>query len=170
VAETEPFPYSKFDSIIEIEKGIIVVADGITDPRNLGAMIRSAVLLGANGIIIPGKYSSGITPVVCHTSAGATEKIAISKVESLSHSLRILQSKGFIILGAEEPSPETVSIVEFCPGKKTALVLGSEGKGLSKKVREICDMLVSIPQKSNFDSFNVSVAAAILLWELSKKS
>jgi len=169
-AEVELFHYSPFKAITELIAGVVLAADRITDPRNLGAIIRSAAILGAKGIIIPKKNSALITPVVCHTSAGATERIAICCANSLAHSLNILKGKGFTIVGAEVPGPKTISITDF-NGKrdKLVLVLGAEGFGLRGKIRALCDHQISIPQKTDFDSLNVSVAASILLWELLKK-
>lgn len=169
VAEAEKFRYSDFHAISEIEKGIIIVADSITDPRNLGAIIRSAVLLGAKGMMIPEKNSSLITPVVCHTSSGATEKLPIVLVDSLAHYLKILKGKDFFVVGTDSPGLETISLELFKPPEKIALIAGSEGNGISRKIRELCDGIVSIPQKSDFDSFNVSVAISIILWEIAKK-
>mgnify|MGYP000150213583 CR=1 FL=1 len=165
-AETEPFVYADFEAISAIARGVVIAEEGVTDPRNLGAIIRSAVLLGAKGVIIPSKNSAQITPVVCHTSAGATEHIAIAKTESLPHSLKLLKSKGFTIAGATVPNEKSTAINEYIPPEKTVLILGSEWKGLSRKIESICDILLCIPQKTDFDSFNVSVAASILLWEL----
>jgi len=167
--KTETFRYTSFDAIYEIAEGIVLVADGITDPRNLGAIIRTAVLMGVKGIIIPEKHSSSITPVVCHTSAGATEHIAISKVKSLAHSLNILKDRGFHISGAVLPSEDAIDIRDSEYHTKRALVMGSEGRGIRNKIESLCHDRVYIPQKTDFDSFNVSIATSILLWEFRNK-
>jgi 23S rRNA (guanosine2251-2'-O)-methyltransferase len=167
-AEVDRFRYSDFEAVSKIVSGIILAADGITDPRNLGAVIRSATLLGVKGIIIPEKYSASITPVVCHASAGGTEHIAITRVPSLLHSIGLLGRSGFTIACADLPSESTVEITRFSTPEKLLLVLGSE-KGLRRRVRDACDVALTIPQKSAFDSFNVSVAASIILWELTRE-
>ncbi len=168
VAEVERFSTTPLDSLLTLRSGIVLALDGITDPRNLGAIIRSAVLLGAAGITIPEKGSSDITPVVCHASAGGTEHIAIAKVESILHTINLFKSRGFTTACAELPGPDTVSISEFEPPEKIILTMGSE-EGLRARVRAGSDVVLSIPQRTDFDSFNVSVAASILLWELTKK-
>lgn len=165
-AIVSPFEYSEIDALREIKSGIIIAADGITDERNLGAVIRSAVLLGAGGVIIPVKGSASVSPVVTHTSAGATEHIAISKVKSLPHELSILKERGFQIAAAVMPDEGTVDIRKFQTPDKTVLVIGDEGYGISGKVMSKCEVKLSIPQRSSFDSYNVSVATSIILYEL----
>jgi len=168
--ETDAFEYTPIDLLRELRSGLILAADGITDPRNLGATIRSAVLLGAAGIIIPEKGSALITPVVCHTSAGATEHIAIAYVPNLAHELEILKARGFEIAGAVVPGPNTTLISDYDPPEKIVLVIGGEGAGISGRILSKCDIRLSIPQRAVFDSFNVSVAASIILYELLKST
>ena len=158
--------YSEIKALRELKSGIIIAADGITDPRNLGAIIRSAVLLGAKGIIIPKKGAVGVNPVVTHASAGATEYIAISQVKNLAHELSILSDRGFTVATAVMPDEDSIDIRDFTAREKLVLVLGDEGYGVSGKVMSKCDVKLSIPQRTNFDSYNVSVAASIILYEL----
>ena len=168
-AEVERYRYADFGALSGLLSGIIVAADGITDPRNLGAVIRSAVLLGVEGIIIPERYSASITPVVCHASAGGTEHIAISRVPSILHSIGLLRKSGFVAACADLPSEATIDITRYSPPEKLLLVMGAE-EGLRRRVRAACDVALSIPQRSTFDSFNVSVAASIILWEMTREA
>ncbi|MCK5833937.1 23S rRNA (guanosine(2251)-2'-O)-methyltransferase RlmB [bacterium] len=168
VASADKYSFVGIDSLFYLSSGIILALDGITDPRNLGAIIRSSVLFGVDGIIIPRKNSSDITPVVCKASAGGTEHIAIARVESLMHTLNLFRERSFQIICADMPSEDSASIASFLPSNKLLVVMGSED-GLRKKVRTYSDIVVSIPQSSDFDSFNVSVAASIILWELTQK-
>jgi len=168
IAKVDKFVFSPIDALLSARSGVVLALDGITDPRNLGAIVRSAVILGAVGIVIPSKNSSDITPVVCHASAGGTEHIAIAKVDSILHTINLFKERGFAIACADLPSDGVISIDEFDPPNKLALVMGSE-EGLRKRVRAASDFVLTIPQSSDFDSFNVSVAAGIILWELSSK-
>ncbi len=165
-AIVSPFEYCEIEALRELKSGVVIAVDGITDPRNLGAVIRSAVLLGAKGIIIPKKGAVGVNPVVTHTSAGATEYIAISQVKNLAHEMGILADRGFTVSAAVMPGEDTIDIRDFTAREKIVLVLGDEGYGISGKVMSKCDIKLSIPQRSNFDSYNVSVAASIILYEL----
>ncbi|HDR90737.1 MAG TPA: 23S rRNA (guanosine(2251)-2'-O)-methyltransferase RlmB [candidate division Zixibacteria bacterium] len=168
-AEVAPFEYAKIEALRKIPEGVIIACDGITDQRNLGAVIRSAVLLGARGIIIPERGSAEVNAVVTHTSAGATEHIAIAKTENLPHELGILKQMEFAVVGAVMPDEETLDIRDYETPSKLCLVIGDEGEGISGKVLSKCDVRLSIPQTPRFDSFNVSVAASIILYELRRK-
>lgn len=168
VALVDKYRLVSSESLFSLQSGVVLALDGITDPRNLGAIIRSAVLLGAKGIIIPEKGSSEITPVVCHASAGGTERIAVASVESILHAINVFKSHGFISACAELPGEGSVFIDDFEPPEKLLLTMGSE-EGLRKRVRLASDYILSIPQCTDFDSFNVSVAASIMLWEFYKK-
>ncbi len=169
VARAEEFEYTPLDIIIDRQPEILVLAEGITDPHNLGAIIRSANLCGAGGVIIPTKNSAQITPVVVHTSAGATEHTPIARAESLAHTLGVLKDHGYTVIVADKPSPNSVPITKFEPAGKIAVVMGSEGEGVSGKVRRKGDVIVSIPQAGEIDSFNVSVAAGIILFYIAHK-
>ncbi len=165
-AEVDPFEYAHPKSLLDLNSGVILTADGITDPRNLGATIRSAVLLGAKAILIPNKNSASVTPVVVHASSGATEHIPIARVDSLTHMLGLLGERGFAIAGAVLPGKGTVNVADYKAPDKLCIIVGDEGGGIRNKVLRKCGALLSIPQKSDFNSFNVSVAASIILYEL----
>ena len=163
--------YCSVEDILQIahdrgERPFIVIADGITDPHNLGALIRCAEGVGAHGLIIPKRRAVGLTPVVTKSSCGAIEHLAVAKVANLSSAIQKLKDAGVWIFAAEagsEPYYET----EFrCP---VALVLGSEGDGVSHIIRENADYITSIPMYGQVNSFNVSTAAAVILSEIARQ-
>ena len=149
------------------EAPLIVIADGITDPYNLGALIRCAEGAGAHGIIIPKRRSTGLTPLVSKASAGAIEHMAVAKVANISNTISMLKEKGVWVFAAEaggKPYYET----DF--KGPCALVFGSEGNGVSQIVIENCDVLTSIPMYGKVNSFNVSTAASVILCEAAKQN
>ena len=164
--------YCTVDDILNIasERGeapLIVIADGITDPYNLGALIRCAEGAGAHGIIIPKRRSTGLTPLVSKSSAGAIEHMAIAKVANISNTIRYLKEKGVWIFAAEaggKPYYET----DF--KGPCGLVFGSEGNGVSQIVIENSDALTSIPMYGKVNSFNVSTAASVILCEAARQN
>lgn len=163
--------YSTIDQIIEIannrgEKPFIVIADEIEDPHNLGALIRCAEGAGAHGLIIPKRRSPGLTSVVCKASAGAYEHLAIAKVSNISSAIDELRERNVWIYGAEAGG-ESVYDTKF--DSATAVVVGSEGFGISRLVREKCDFMISIPMYGKVNSFNVSCAAAVILCEAARQ-
>jgi 23S rRNA (guanosine2251-2'-O)-methyltransferase len=163
--------YSSVEDILDIakergEKPLIVISDGISDPHNLGALIRCAEGVGAHGIIIPKRRNVGLTPVVSKASAGAIEHMAIAKVSNIASCIEELQEKGIWVFAAEAGGDAYYNTDFNCP---CALVFGSEGEGVSKLVKERSDYIVSIPMYGKVNSFNVSTAAAIILAEASKQ-
>lgn len=146
------------------EPPFIIVCDEISDPHNLGAIIRSAECAGAHGVIIPKRRSAGLTAIVDKTSAGAAEHVAIARVPNLSAAISELKKSGLWVYGAaaEGASPmwQTDLTGPVC------LVIGSEGDGIGRLVRENCDFLVSIPLKGQISSLNASAAAAVLMYEV----
>lgn len=163
--------YCSVEDILEIadergEKPFIIIADGITDPHNLGALIRCAEGVGAHGLIIPKRRASGLTPVVSKSSCGAIEHLAIAKVSNLANTIDFLKKKGIWIFSAEAGGEAYYDTDFKCP---CAIVLGSEGDGVSHLIKEISDYIVSIPMYGKVNSFNVSTAAAIILAEVSKQ-
>jgi 23S rRNA (guanosine2251-2'-O)-methyltransferase len=136
----------------------------------MGSIIRSAVLCGASGIIIPEKNSASITPVVVHTSAGATEHIKISVINSLSHTLSELSKSSWKVYGTLPEGENLLDIRDFNPPEKFVIVMGSEGEGLAANVKIKCDAMLRIPQSGCLDSFSVSASAAIIFFKAAERS
>ena len=163
--------YSTIEEILSYasEKGeppFVIICDGIEDPHNLGAIIRSAECCGAHGVIIPKRRAVGLTSTVAKSSAGALEHMRIAKVTNLSSAIEELKDKGLWIYAADM---DGTAYYETDLKGATALVLGSEGFGISRLVKEKCDFVVSIPLFGQVNSMNVSCAAAILLAEIAKQ-
>ena len=163
--------YSTVDDIIAYaeekgEKPFVILLDGVEDPHNLGAIIRSAECCGAHGVIIPKRRAVGLTAVVSKASAGAIEHMRVAKVTNLSSTLDELKEKGFWVYGADMGGKEYYS-TDFSGA--VCLVLGSEGFGISRLVKEKCDFIVSIPLYGNVNSMNVSCAGAVLFAEIAKQ-
>ena len=145
------------------EKPLLVVCDELSDPHNLGAVIRTAECAGAHGVIIPKRRSAGLTAIVGKTSAGAVSYLPVARVANLSATLKELKDKGVWVFGTAAEG--TTSLYEADLKGAAAIVIGNEGEGMSRLVRENCDFLVSIPMKGHISSLNASAAAAILLYE-----
>lgn len=163
--------YCSVDDILAIakerdEKPFIVIADGIADPHNLGAIIRCAEGMGAHGLIIPKRRAVGLTSTVSKASCGAIEHLAIAKVTNIASTVEDLKEKGIWIFAAEAGGESYYDTDFRCP---CAIVLGSEGDGVSKLVKDRADYIVSIPMYGKINSFNVSTAAAVILAEVSKQ-
>ncbi len=163
--------YGTLDDIFALaeqrgEKPFIVIADNVTDPGNLGAIIRTAECAGAHGLIIPKRHSAGLTPAVSKSSAGAIEHLTIVKVTNLSSTVDELKRRGVWIFTAEADGQPYYE----CDFKtKAAIILGSEGEGVSRVLREKSDFIVSIPMYGHVNSLNVSCAAAVVLFEAAKQ-
>jgi len=145
----------------------VLVLNGVTDPQNLGALIRTAHCLGVNGIIIPENRAAAVTAAVVKASAGAAHRTPVAQVVNLARTIEYLQERGFWIYGADAGGD--TDIEKFDDNGPVALVMGSEGKGLSPLVRKKCDFLLCIPMVGVVGSLNVSVAAGIILYEILKK-
>ena len=162
--------YREFDEILENmarkSQSIILILDEIQDPRNFGALIRSAEVFGVDAIILPERNSVRINETVVKTSTGAIEYVPIVKVTNLSNTIEKLKKIDYWVYGAAGEA-ESSSAEEQYP-QKVVLVLGNEGTGLRKKVREYCDKLIKIPMRGKINSLNVSVAGGILLSEIAK--
>jgi 23S rRNA (guanosine2251-2'-O)-methyltransferase len=144
--------------------GLLLVLDGIEDPHNLGAILRSAEVSGAGGVIVPQRRSAGLSASVLKSSAGAASHIKVARVANASRVIELLKDKGYWIVGLDAESGKSIWEADFL--LPTALVLGNEGEGLHRLVKEKCDFLVSIPVCGNIQSHNVSVAAGIALYEV----
>ncbi len=163
--------YSTVDEILAIaaergEKPFIVVCDEVEDPHNLGAIIRCAEGAGAHGVIIPKRRSASLTATAAKASAGALEHMAVAKVVNIAQTLDELKEKGIWIFGAEA---DGTPLYEAKFDSATAIVVGGEGSGISRLVREKCDFIVSIPMHGRVNSFNVSCAAAVILCEAARQ-
>jgi len=167
-AQVAPYAYIELPDLIEQAKAVtdpvIVVADGITDPHNLGAIIRTAEAIGAQGLVIPQRRASGITSTVMKVAAGALENFAVARVVNLSRALEELKEAGYWIYGTAASGSEPVHTVNFTG--PIVLVIGSEGEGLSMLTQRSCDFLVSIPLQGKTPSLNASVAAGMTLYEI----
>ncbi|HIK10251.1 MAG TPA: 23S rRNA (guanosine(2251)-2'-O)-methyltransferase RlmB [Oscillatoriaceae cyanobacterium M33_DOE_052] len=168
-AQVSPYKYCAFEELIArslstSEAPVVLVADSINDPHNLGAIIRTAESLGAQGLVIPQRRAVGITSTVMKVAAGALENFPVSRVVNLSRALEQLKEAGFWIYGAAANASLVMHEVDF--SGPTCLVVGSEGDGLSLLTQRRCDMLVSIPLAGKTPSLNVSVATGMALYEI----
>jgi 23S rRNA (guanosine2251-2'-O)-methyltransferase len=167
-----PFEYADAEDVLadalDAETAPVVVAcDSITDPRNLGAIIRSAAAFGAHGVIIPERRSAQLTAAAWKTSAGAAARVPVAQVTNLNRALKQYANAGFTVVGLAGEAETDVSGFPGIDGP-VLLVVGSEGDGLSRLVRENCDVLVTIPISSAVESLNASVATSIALYEVSR--
>jgi 23S rRNA (guanosine2251-2'-O)-methyltransferase len=167
VAVTSSKQYTDLEDLVVGKRGehlLIVVLDGVEDPHNLGAILRTADAAGADGVVIPERRAVGVTGTVAKASAGASEHLPIAKVTNISRSLEELKAKGLWIVGLDERGKENYDAVDY--KMDCAVVLGAEGKGLHDLVAKKCDFLVSIPMLGKVPSLNVSVAAGVVLYEV----
>ncbi len=163
VAEVEPYPYADPGELLRREEALLVALDQVQDPRNLGAVCRSAELAGAAGVIIPERRSAEVTAVACKASAGAVEYLDIARVRNLADWLAAAKSAGFWIWGADAGAAQAPWDVDLTG--PTVIVLGGEGKGIRPRVAAACDGLLALPRQGRIDSLNVSAAATALLFE-----
>jgi 23S rRNA (guanosine2251-2'-O)-methyltransferase len=168
VAEVDPYPYADPGSLLRADDALVVALDQIQDPRNLGAICRSAEAAGASGVVIPERRAAAITPAASKTSAGAVEHLAIAHVRNLADWLLAAKEDGAWIYGADAEAEAVYTDTDLAGGK-VVLVLGSEGEGLRPRVADCCDALVSIPVGGAVGSLNVAAAAAILLFEATRQ-
>ncbi|GAA1880459.1 23S rRNA (guanosine(2251)-2'-O)-methyltransferase RlmB [Asanoa iriomotensis] len=170
--QVPPFAYESFDDLVaaalEHPMPLLVALDGVTDPRNLGAVIRSAAAFGAQGVFIPERRAAGITATAWRTSAGAAARVPVSQVVNLTRSLKAAQREGFVVIGLDADGETDLYNLEAAVGP-LVVVVGSEGRGLSRLVGETCDMRVGIPMVSAVESLNASVAAAVALAEVARR-
>ena len=166
------FTYASVDEVVahrheSFKNDLILVLDRITDPQNLGSLIRTAYCCGANGVVIPEKRAASVTGTVMKASAGAAQHIPIAMVTNLSRTIEYLKKRGFWIYGADAHYGKEIYNHDF--DGHIVLVMGSEGKGMEQLIRRSCDFLVSIPLMGIVDSLNVSVAAGIIMHEILRK-
>ncbi len=153
--------YADLDSVADSE--MLVVLDGVEDPHNLGAIVRTAHAAGAGAVIVPERRAAGVTDVVAKAAAGALEHLPVVRVTNVNRALEDLKERGMWIYGLDERGTESYDQIDYA--KKSVLVLGGEGKGLHEQVRKHCDVLVRIPMAGQISSLNVSVAAGVVLFE-----
>lgn len=163
VAWAAPYPYADAWELAAGESPLLACLDQVTDPRNLGAVVRSAAGAGATGVIVPAYGSARITPAVCRASAGAVEHLPVAVVPNLARYLAEIKRGDLWSYAAAADAPQTMWQADLSGG--IALVFGAEGKGVRPLVRRTCDSAVSIPLAPGVESLNVSVAAAVLLYE-----
>lgn len=160
--------YATLDDLLAIsrernEPPLYCVLDGIEDPHNLGAIIRTAEATGVHGIVVRSKRAVGLTTAVARASAGATEYVSVARVVNISQTLEELKKHGVWVVGIDMDGQAHYTEIDFKP--PTAIVIGSEGKGLADLVKKRCDSLAFIPMKGNITSLNASVAAAVVMYE-----
>jgi 23S rRNA (guanosine2251-2'-O)-methyltransferase len=170
VAVTSEKQYSDVSAILATRRGphaFLLLLDGLEDPHNLGAVLRSADAAGADGIVIPERRAVGVTATVAKASAGASEHVPVARVGNINHTLEELKGNNIWIIGLDERGTQSYDEVDY--NMDCALVLGAEGKGLHDLVRRNCDVLVRIPMQGRVASLNVSVAAGIVAFEVARQ-
>lgn len=171
VAIVTPYKYSEVEDILNLAKKkgedpFVIILDEIEDPHNLGSIVRTAELCGVHGVIIPKRRNVGVTPTVYKTSVGAVEHIKIAKVTNINATIDILKENGIWVYGADMDGEQYSYQADFKGG--VALVIGNEGKGISKLTKSKCDCIVKIPMVGKINSLNASVAGGILMYEILK--
>jgi len=161
----KPYQYSSLKEILQraTHPGLIVALDGVTDPRNLGAIIRSAAAFGVAGVIIPERRSAAMTAAAWKTSAGAAARMPVAQVTNLNRAIEEVQAQGYFVVGLDGEATELVSNMKVAT-EPVMIIVGSEGKGLSRLTSEKCDLVVKIPMRSTTESLNASVATSIALY------
>ena len=168
-----PFAYTELPDLLDtVQKAktapLLVAVDGVTDPRNLGAIIRSALAFGAQGVIVPERRAAGVTATTWRTSAGAAARLPVVRVTNLVRTLKQCQTEGMLVAGLDADGDTSLNALEQAVDP-LVLVVGSEGRGLSRLVGETCDLTVSIPMAEGAESLNASVAAAVTLAEIARR-
>lgn len=170
--QVPPFAYEQFEDLLaaagEHTAPLLVAIDGLTDPRNLGAVLRSAAAFGAQGLFVPERRSVGVTASAWRTSAGAAARVPVARVTNLTRALKTCQQEGFLVAGLDADGETSLYDLEAGVGPMV-LVVGSEGRGLSRLVGESCDLRVRIPMAADMESLNASVAAAVALAEVARR-
>ena len=172
-AEVSGYPYVELDDLLEMatqsgEPPFLLFLDHIQDPQNLGSLLRTAEAVGVHGVIIPHRRAAGVTPAAVRASAGAAEHVLVARVPNLVRAMKSLQTKGVWLAGLEaeaQSDPHTKADLAGAVG----LVVGSEGQGLARLVRETCDFLIRLPMRGQVESLNAAVAGAIALYEVRRQ-
>jgi len=169
--EVPEYSYADPQDLIEQASGhppLLVALDGITDPRNLGATLRSAGAFGVDGLVVPARRSAGVTVAAWKVSAGAAARVPVARATNLVRTLQAYQKAGFFVVGLDGAGPTAIADLELAT-EPLVLVLGSEGKGLSRLVSQTCDQIVSIPIESAVESLNAGTAIGITLYEVARR-
>lgn len=166
MVEAEPFNYKDLSDLDKYQR--LIILDQIEDPHNLGAIIRSAESFGFDGVIIPERRSASVSPIVYKTSAGAINNINVIMVKNINRSIEEIKEAGFWVYGLAGEASSPIDKTDL--KGKVCLVVGNEGKGLSRLVRENCDILINIPMKGFVNSLNASVASAIAMYEVLRQN
>jgi 23S rRNA (guanosine2251-2'-O)-methyltransferase len=171
--QVPPYAYSNLDDVLDLAlesrtAPLLVALDGVTDPRNLGAVVRSAAAFGAQGVLLPERRSASMTATAWRTSAGAAARLPVAKVTNLTRALERCQKAGLVVAGLDADGEVSLDDLEVAVDPMV-VVVGSEGRGLSRLVGERCDLRVSIPMTSATESLNASVAAAVTLAEVARR-
>lgn len=169
--QVPPYEYAHPGDLIDPETPgipLVVALDGITDPRNLGAIIRSVAAFGGHGVVVPARRSVGMTAAAWKTSAGAAARIPVARVSNLNQALKDFKRAGFFIVGLDMDGEVDLPDLELA-SEPLVIVVGSEGKGLSRLVGENCDQIVSVPMSSAVESLNAGIAAGVALYEVARR-
>jgi len=169
-AEVAPYPYVELEEILaeadqRQEMSLLLVLDCLQDPQNFGALLRTAEIVGVQGVVIPRRRTVGITPAVVNSSAGATEHLLVAQATNLVRTMEELKARGLWIVGLEDV-PQAQPYYQSDLRIPLALVVGSEGRGMGRLVRETCDILIRLPMRGKIGSLNVTVAGSIVLYEV----
>ncbi len=169
--QVPPYEYLEPADLIDPEKPgipLVVALDGITDPRNLGAIIRSVAAFGGHGVIVPQRRSVGMTASAWKTSAGAAARVPVAMASNLTRALEDFRAAGFFVLGLDMDGDVELPALQLA-SEPLVVVVGSEGKGLSRLVSETCDQIVSIPMSSTVESLNAGIATGVTLYEIARR-
>lgn len=166
-ARTKPFTFHEIEDVTEAAPGLVVVLDGITDPQNVGAIIRSAEVLGAGALILPKDRSATVSPTVLRASSGAAVHLPVAQVVNVARGLEQLKAAGYWIVGLDAAGSSRFQ--ELPSFERAAIVIGGEGKGIRPLVAKACDFMVAIPVRGRVASLNAAAAAAIGIHELANK-
>lgn len=166
--ETGPYPYSQIDDLLEIAgrkpDPLLLVLDHLEDPRNLGTLFRSSEAFGVDGVVLPERRAAGITPAVSNASSGAVEHIPVAQVGNVNRTIDLLKKSNIWTVGLDL-GPGALSLTDADLSGPLAVVVGNEGKGLSRLAREKCDFCVTIPMSGSVDSLNAAIAGSIVLFQ-----
>jgi 23S rRNA (guanosine2251-2'-O)-methyltransferase len=169
--QVPPYEYAHPSDLVDPEMPgipLVVALDGITDPRNLGAIVRSVAAFGGHGVVVPSRRSAGMTASAWKSSAGAAARIPVAQATNLNRALEDYKKAGFFIIGLDMDGDVELPDLELA-SEPLVVVVGSEGKGLSRLVREHCDQIVSVPMSSAVESLNAGIATGVTLYEVARR-